>query len=384
MDNQDTLKKYRDKIDEIDKQLVRLFDERMSASLEIAKYKQKNNIPVLNRQRERQVLDKVSSYSRDDNKIYTRILYSEIFGLSRSYQRKYIDGSCPVSSMIKEKLENTPSLFPEHVKVACQGVEGAYSQQACDRIFRDPQIIYTENWEDVLKKIESGECRYGVLPIENSTAGSVNKVYDLMKKYKFFIIRSIRIHVDHSLLVNHGAKIEDIKEIFSHEQALSQCSEFINSLDNIKVTVVKNTAAAAKMVADSGRTDIAAIASSDCAELYNLQELYQSVQNVTNNYTRFICVSKNCEVYPGADRTSLMLTTAHKPGSLYSILTKLNAHRINMLKLESRPVPEKDFEFSFYFDIEISVYSDDLYAFFDELYNENTDFTYFGSYSEVL
>ncbi len=230
----------------------------------------------------------------------------------------------------------------------------------------------------------NGQCDYGILPIENSTAGSVNKVYDLMKANNCYIARSIRLKVDHSLLARSWMKLSDIKEIVSHEQALNQCSDFISSLGNVKTTEVRNTAEAAKMVAQSGRNDIAAIASADCSELYSLTEIQGAVQNAKNNYTRFICISKNLQIFPGADRTSLMMTTSHKPGALYSVMSKFNAHGINLLKLESRPLPDKDFEFMFYFDIEASVYSDKLYSLFDELYAENYNFTYFGSYSEIL
>lgn len=377
------IKDLRDQINDIDAQLVDLFNKRMNVSLEVAKYKIENNMPVLDKTRERAILEKVASNSNEEIANYTRILYSDIFNLSRSYQHKIINGSSPLTSKMKEAIENSPKLFPENTKVACQGVEGAYSQHACDRIFRYPNISYFENWDGVFESVSKGECSYGILPIENSTAGSVNKVYDLLKKYECYIVRSIRLKIDHSLLANQGAKLSDIKEVFSHEQALSQCSEFLTKL-GVKATVVKNTAEAAKLVADSGRTDIAAIASADCCEIYGLNELQCAIQNIKTNYTRFICIANELQIFPGADRSSIMMTTHHKPGALYSILSKFNAHSINLRKLESRPIPEKDFEFMFYFDIESSVYSPDLTNLFDELYAENQNFTYFGSYSEIL
>lgn len=378
------IKDLRQQINDIDKDLTSLFNKRMKVSLEVAKYKAENNMPVLDKSRERDILEKVAAESDPDIENYTRILYSDIFNLSRSYQHRLINGKSPLTQQIRTVVENNPKLFPETVKVACQGVEGAYSQHACDRIFRYPVISYYENWEDVFNAVSKEICDYGILPIENSTAGSVNKVYDLMKKHNFYITRSIRLKIDHSLLAKRTTKLSDVKEVFSHEQALNQCSDFLRSLGDIKITVVKNTAAAAKLVSESERNDVAAIASSDCGELYSLTELQGAVQNVKNNYTRFICISKDLQIFPGADRSSIMMTTHHKPGALYSLLSKFNAHGINLLKLESRPLPEKDFEFMFYFDIEASVYSPDLYSLFDELYAENCNFTYFGSYSEVL
>lgn len=377
------IKDLRQQINDIDKELTELFNKRMNVSLEVAKYKIENNMPVLDKARERDVLERVASASASDVEAYIRMLYSDIFNFSRSYQHRIINGDCPLTEKIKNVVDTNPKLFPENVKVACQGVEGAYSQHACDRIFRYPVISYFENWSGVFESVTNGECDYGILPIENSTAGSVNKVYDLLKKYNCYIVRSIRLKIDHSLLAKRGTKISDIKEIISHEQALNQCSDFISSL-GVKSTVVKNTAEAAKFVAESDRTDIAAIASPDCCELYPLMELQGAIQNVKNNYTRFICISKDLQIFPGADRSSIMMTTHHKPGALYSVLSKFNAHGINLIKLESRPLPEKDFEFMFYFDLEASVYSPDLYSLFDELYAENNNFTYFGSYSEVL
>lgn len=378
------IKDLRQEINEIDRELTALFNKRMNVSLEVAKYKLENNMPVLDKARERDVMEKAASASSPEIEAYTRLLYSDIFNFSRSYQHRIINGDCPLTNKIKNVVDTNPKLFPENVKVACQGVEGAYSQHACDRIFRYPVISYYESWKGVFKSVTEGKCDYGILPIENSTAGSVNKVYDLLKEHNCYIVRSIRLKVDHSLLAKRGTRLSDIKEIISHEQALSQCNDFISSLDGVKVTAVKNTAAAAKAVAESDRNDIAAIASPDCCELYPLVELQGAIQNVKNNYTRFICIAKNLQIFPGADRSSIMMTTHHKPGALYSVLSKFNAHGINLLKLESRPLPEKDFEFMFYFDIEASVYSPDLYALFNELYAENCNFTYFGSYSEVL
>lgn len=374
----------RKQINEIDAELTKLFNERMNVSLEIAKYKLENNMPILDKSRERNVLERAASASDPEIENYTRILYADIFNMSRSYQHRIINGDCELTSKIKKTVEENPKLFPEKVKVACQGVEGAYSQHACDRIFRYPVISYYDKWRGVFEAVVSGECAYGILPIENSTAGSVNKVYDLLKQYNCYIVRSIRLKIDHSLLAKRGAKLSEIKEVFSHEQAINQCSDFLSSLPGVKVTVTENTAAAAKAVSESSRNDVAAIASADCCDLYSLEELQCAVQNVKNNYTRFICIAKDLQIFPGADRTSMMMTTMHKPGALYSVLSKFNAHGINLIKLESRPLPEKDFEFMFYFDIEASVYSPDLYSLFDELYAENCNFTYFGSYSEVL
>ena len=202
-----------------------------------------------------------------------------------------------------------------------------------------------------------------------------------MNKYKFYITHSIKLLIGHALLAPEGTSLSGVKEIFSHEQAISQCSEFIASL-GVKVTVCENTAAAAKMVSDSGRTDCAAIGSKDCAELYGLKVLESGIQNTDNNYTRFICISKKPEIYPGANKTSIMMTIPHKPGSLYNIISRFAALGLNMTKLESRPIPGSNFEFMFYFDIDASVYSENLKALLSELENDAEQFSYLGSYTE--
>jgi chorismate mutase/prephenate dehydratase len=269
--------------------------------------------------------------------------------------------------------------------VACQGVEGAYAQIACEKMFKSPMIMYFKNFDGIFNAIDQGLCQYGILPIENSTAGSVKKVYDLMISKNFKIVRSVRVKIDHCLLAKKGTQLSDITEIFSHEQAINQCSSFLSSLGSkIKITPVENTARAAQIVAESERTDIASLSSRSCAELYSLETLVSSAQDNGNNHTRFICITNNTEIYPGADRTSLMIVAPHKPGSLYKILSRFNALGINRLKLESRPIPDRDFEFAFYFDLESSVYSPRLASLLAELERECDEFTYLGSYSEVI
>ena len=378
------LNEIRKEIDSIDKELVSLFIRRMNCAKEIAEYKKEHNLPVLDASRERALLTKISELSGEEFEEYSRTLYSTILSLSRSYQHKASAESSKLYKEITDAIENTPRLFPERATVACQGVEGAYSQIAAEKLFKAPDVIFFSNWEKVFSAIEAGMCRYGVIPIENSTAGSVKKVYDLMVSKNFKIVRTVRIKINHCLLAKKGTKLSDVKEIFSHEQAINQCSAFLSSLNGVKITAVENTAKAAQMVAESGRTDIAAISSRSCAELYSLDTLLSSVQDNGNNHTRFICITNKTEIYPGADRTSLMIVAPHKPGSLYRILSRFNALGINLLKLESRPIPDRDFEFAFYFDLESSVYSPRLASLLAELEKECDEFTYLGSYLEVI
>ena len=375
---------YRKEIDRIDSEIVKLFSERMNIAAGIAQYKKENNQPVLDPRREKEKILSVINITPDEFKTYTPVLYSTIMELSRSYQNRLNGTSSQLTESIKKAIEETPSVFPERAVVACQGVEGANSQTACDRLFKYPETMFFSSFGAVFSAIEKGLCKYGVLPIENSNAGSVKAVYDLMMRHKFFITKSIRVKIEHNILAIPGTKLEDIKEIYSHEQAINQCSEFLATLKGVKVIPCENTAVAAQKAAESGRHDIAAIASIQCTKYYGLECVKDSVQNTDNNYTRFICISKKLEVYPGANRTSIMLTLSHEPGALYKIMSKFNSLGINLLKLESRPIPQREFEFMFYFDLDTSVYSPELLELLGDLPAACESFQYLGSYSELI
>ncbi len=380
MDIQD----MRKEIDAIDNQLVQLFTQRMDVAARIADYKKAENLPIFVPAREREKLADVAEKAGPEMANYTRVLYSMLFELSRSYQSKRTDTISPLYNEITQAINNTPKLFPQAPMVACQGVEGAYSQIACEKIFKSPFIMYFKNFEGVFNAIDQGLCQYGILPIENSTAGSVKKVYDLMIRHSFSIVRSFRLKIDHNLLALPGANLEGIREVYSHEQAINQCGEFLQKLTGIKIIPVENTAVAAEMVAKSGCTDVAAISSRSCAELYGLKTLAPSIQDKGNNYTRFICISKNMEIYPGSDKTSIMMVLNHRPGALYRVMARLYVLGINVTKLESRPLPDRDFEFMFYFDLDTSIYSEEFVQLMCELDDLCEEFKYMGSYSEVI
>ncbi len=384
MDNK--LLQYRDEINKIDDEIVRLFQERMEVAGNIASYKKENNLPVLDAKREREKLADVQAKSEEKFASYTGALYSLLFELSRSYQEKKLDTDNALHKTIVDAIsENTNKEFPQSAMIACQGVDGAYSQIACDRMFSNANIMYFDTFDKVFSAIDKGLCRYGVLPIENSTAGSVNKVYDLMLEHNFYIVKSVRIKVDHNLLVKEGVALSEVKEIFTHEQAIRQCESFLATLGpDVKVTAVENTALAAKMVAESDRRDVAALSSRYCAQHYGLRCLCEAAQDSGNNYTRFICISKGLEIYPGADKTSIMMILPHKPGALYKVLARLYTIGINLIKLESRPMPSRNFEFMFYFDLETSVYSEAFVQLICELDKISEEFRYLGSYSEMV
>ena len=224
------LQDYRKQIDEIDDQLVKLFEQRMEVTRGIVAYKQEHGMKILDAGREREKLASVCAKVKPELRNYTSVLYSSIFELSRSYQSRQMTKFTELSQKITDAIENTPRLFPENASVAVSGVEGAYAQIATEKMFKMPFILYMNNFQGVFAAIEGGLAQYGVVPIENSTAGSVKQVYDLMIRHNFSIVRSVRLKIDHNLLVNDGTRLEDIKEIYSHEQALNQCSAFLEKL----------------------------------------------------------------------------------------------------------------------------------------------------------
>ena len=368
----------------INEQMNDLFVKRMNLSADIADYKNEHGLPVLDRRRERETLAGISRQAGPEYAAFSRILFSTLFDLSRSYQIQRIGSRSPLADRISQALSSTPAIFPKEAVVACQGVEGANSQIACDKVFRFANIMYVRTFEAVFNAVEKGLCSYGVLPIENSSHGSVNSVYDLiMGAHKFSIVRSIKIHIRHCLLAKYGTKMENIKEICSHEQALGQCSRFLSANPGIKVTIVENTAAAAKMVAESGRTDLAAIASEECAQIYNLNILSNEIQNTDNNYTRFIVISKNMEIYPGSDKISIMFSVNNTPGSLQRLIARFSSLSLNMTKLESRPIPGTDFRYRFYVDVDASVADPDVITLMSDLENTIEGFAFLGAYKEI-
>jgi len=373
----------RTQINSIDEQIVELFNRRMEVSAGIADYKKANGKPIYDPAREREVLARVSDLAGSETETYARVLFSTLFDLSRSYQTSRNVQKSELVDRIHQAMDNTSPVFPQRAVVACQGVEGAYSQIACDKLFSAPSIMYCKSFDGVFQAVQSGLCQFGILPIENSSYGSVGAVYDLMHGHQFHIVRSIRLHIDHCLMVKPGTKLSDVKEIFSHEQALGQCSKYLASLKDVKITTCANTAEAAKMLAESDRTDVASISSHNCASLYGLETIAEHIQNRENNYTRFICITKDLAIYPGANKMSLMFTLPHTPGSLYRMIAKFAAMGLNITKLESRPMPGRDFEFMFYLDVEASAWSDDVLNLISELTVGSEYFSFLGNYSEV-
>lgn len=378
------IEELRKKIDELDDKIAELYLERQRTVREIGEEKARTHAAVLDPTREKKIIARVTKQADDEQKIYLKRVFETILETSRAYQRRLVAPVTPLSDNLRRVLMEGKKYFPVSSTVACQGVEGSYSSIAADKLFEIADITFFRNFEGVFQAVEKGLCDYGVLPIENSAVGSVNAVYDLMKKHRFYIVRSIKLKVCHHLLAKKGVALSDIREVYSHEQAIGQCSAYLQKLpSSVKITACPNTAVAAEMVANSDRNDVACISSRNCAELYGLGILESNIQDNDSNYTRFICISKTLEVFAPANRISIMMTLPHESGSLNRVLNKFSTLGLNLTKLESRPLPGTDFEFMFYFDFEGQIENSDTLSLIAELDQGTEQFTFLGSYYEV-
>lgn len=370
-------------IDSLDDRIVALLAERLELSDAIADAKRISGGPVSDPAREREILTRLSNevgqkFGRD-----IRTVYSALFGVSKARQRQQLMGGSPLDREINDAISRgSPNLGL--AMVASCGTEGSYAQQAASRMFEVPTILYFNSFDKVFEAVESGICPYGVLPVENSSAGSVAAVYDLMQKHRFHIVRALKLRIRHVLLGNPGASVGGLKEISSHPHALSQCGGFLGSHPSIRSVPAINTAVAARELAASGRIDRAVIASRECAELYGLRILAEDVSDASDNYTRFICIARELSVSERANKLGVMLSLPHRPGSLCEVISKFAAIGVNLTKLESRPVASSPFEFRFVFEFEASARSLDVRALLSELSTdpEIDHFAFLGAYEE--
>ena len=379
------LSEIRKEIDAVDEEMTKLFVRRMACADQVAEAKRGTGKPVLDPGREREILAKVAERVGPALESEGKLLFSTLLSVSRGRQRAQLADDGMFAKTVAEAMSATPAIFPSKANVACPGAEGGYSQQAAVAFVKFPSLFYFRDFESVFTAVEEGMCEYGVLPIENSTAGSVTQVYDLMAKHDFKIAKALKLRIRHVLLAPKGVKLADVKEIASHPQAIAQCAEFLKAHQGVRTVPASNTAAAAAELAKSGRKDAAVIASRECAELYGLDILADDISDTTSNFTRFICISRKTEIYPDANKFSLMMSLSHRPGSLADILIRFGAVGVNLTKLESRPVPGSDFEFRFIFDFEASPHDVRVVKLLSSLASdpEVEHFTFLGAYAEM-
>lgn len=377
------LQTIRSELDKLDDEITDLWLKRMSLIKDVAVYKAKNGKKVSDGNREDEIIYRLSEKTPEELKLYLKEVYSSIFATSKAYQSVSLNLESPTIDNVKEIIAAGLTDFPVSGTVACQGISGANSETAAKSLFPICNISYFKNFEGVFNAVEKGLCKYGVLPIENSTAGSVSEVYDLMKKHKFYIVRSVRLKVDHCLVGIEGSDLKNINTVYSHPQALSQCAEHLKKL-GVKTVEAENTAVAARNLLENGNKNQAVLCSRECAEKYGLKVLESSVQDNPYNYTRFICIGKNLEIYNEADKISVMTSLSHEPGSLNRTLARFAALGLNLTKIESRPVLGSQFEFMFYFDFEGSILSEKVQSVIAELENTSDRFVLLGSYKEIV
>ena len=340
----------RNKLDVIDKKIVKLFEERMDICGKVAETKIASGKAVYDAEREKQKLDAVSAMADSDfNQIAVRELFSQMMSISRKYQYSILAEHGRAMKLGFERLDQLPM---EGVRVVHQGVEGAYSHAAAIQYFGEKAEIYhVARFEDAMKEVQLGNADYAVMPIENSSAGAVIDMYDLLTRYDNYIVAETFLPVNHALLGVPGANLSDVKTVFSHPQALMQCSAFLND-NGLKQISVENTAVAAKRVVEEGDKSQAAIASEIAGKLYGLELLKPFIQNNQGNTTRFVILANRKVYQKDAGKISLCFELPHTSGSLYNMLGNFIFNHVNMMMIESRPIPGKNWEYRFFVDIE--------------------------------
>lgn len=370
------LNELRNSIDDIDKDILSLFEKRMDVCRQVALYKKQHDMPVFQSGREDEIIARIRRNTADPSlRNGTAALFTTIMDISKHLQlQEILSGhSLSFSEISDEQLRNAPN-------VACQGIAGANSETAASMIFGQRQFKFLHTFEDVFDAVENGSVDYGVIPIHNSTAGSVTQTYDLMAKYNFFIVKSVCVEIKHCLAAAKGVKLSDITQVYSHPQALSQCSGFI-AKNNLKPVSYDNTATAARFAAQNGG-NIAAICSHECAAKMNLDILAENIADTSPNFTKFICISKKFRLLPDADTISIILRLPNTQGSLYRLLTKFFVNGLNLDKLESRPAKDGSFEVVFYLDFKGDIKDPSVAALLAELEQNISFFKFLGSHSQ--
>ncbi len=345
------LKELRDEIDVIDRQMVELFEKRMKVCQQVAEYKIGTGKKVFDRTREEAKIHAVKELAHNDfNQHGVEELFQQIMAMSRKLQYQMLSqhgvmGRLPFISVDEIEREN--------VRVVFQGVEGAYSQAAMKEYFTpDISYFHVEQWRDAMEAIAEGSADFAVLPIENSTAGSVNDMYDLLVEFENYIVGEQIIRCEHKLLGLPGTQMEDIKKVFSHQQGLSQCKPFLEEHRDWKQIPLENTAVAAKKVAEDQDKSQAAIASAFAGEVFGLDILAEDIYVNEANSTRFIIVTNQRFFRKDANKISICFELPHTSGSLYNILSHFIYNSLNMTKIESRPITRRNWEYRFFIDFE--------------------------------
>ncbi len=370
------LSEIRAEIDKIDNELIELFKKRMDCAKMVGLYKKENNIPVLNQGRENEILDSVEERGGEYG-AHARLLYTNIMELSRALQHTIVGSG----KSLRDILSTSSQPEKDGIKVGYQGIKGANGHEAAVRLFPKGEAVEYKTFADVFEAVDREEVSFGVLPVENSTAGSVSAVYDLILKHRFYIVGALDLPIDYCLCGLVQSEFKDIEKIWSHPQSISQCANYI-AKNNFEAISCANTAVAARDVANEKRLNVAAICSYKAAEEYGLKILDNHLQDNKENTTRFIVISKKLYISKDANKISLCFSLPHVTGSLYSLLCRFNSLGLNLTKIESRPRKDKEFEYLFYLDFSGNVHSENVVDLISQLSEEMPEFSFLGNYKE--
>lgn len=368
------LQELRSGITEIDKQLQELFTERMELCRQVAEYKIANDLPVFQKDREREIIKRVTENAADELKDAMRVYFQTMMDISKclQYRRMFENaGYIPFKRL---------DLSGRH-RVAVPGTYGSYNHIACSELFEEPDTMFFDNFEEIFKAVSAGAAEFGILPIINSTAGSVVQTYELMRQYDFKICAQTKLQISHCLAAKKGVRLDEVRDVYSHEQALRQCSDLINRR-GFKAHSFSNTSLAACFVRDSAEP-CAAICSEKCAEELGLEILQRGVQNAAENYTKFILISHETFKADNADTISVCLALAHQSSSLYRLLTRFSVAGLNLTMIESMPIANTDFDVMFYLDFKGDIGKKEVTTLLSELSQELSYFKFLGNYKEV-
>ncbi len=345
------LLEIRERLDVIDKDFVRLFEERMKLIEEVAEFKIRTGKQVLDREREQVKITSVQNLAHGEFNVQAvGELFVQLMTISRRFQYRMLEGHGQKADLGFTQTECLPM---RDVRVVYQGVEGAYSHEATLAYFGEEADAYhVRTWEDAMAAVETGEADYGVIPIENSSAGAVSDNYDLLIRHDNVIVAEICIPVNHVLWGIPGAGLGDIRSVYSHPQALMQSGEYLNARPQWRQISVENTAVAAKKVIEDQDKSQAAVASRAAGKLYGLTALAEGINHNKNNTTRFLILAKDHVYRRDAQKISLCFELPHKSGTLYNILGNFIYNGVNMRMIESRPIPGRTWEYRFFVDIE--------------------------------
>ena len=367
------LDELRKEIDELDKELVALFEKRMKIVTDIAYYKLENNMEVFDRGRENLLLQKVDTYLinrelSDDLNLF----FKNVMDISKNYQRRKIKEGLP---NINLKALNKPT-------IAYLGIPGSYSFEAMNRYFGENiESKNYSNFDNIFEAVEKGDVSLAILPFENSSTGAIKDNYDLIREKNLYILGEYNLKINHNLLGNKGSKLENIEEVYSHPQPIEQSSKYLKDKP-WKLIPYTSTAMSAQFVANDGGLEKAVIGSPDLCKLYNLEVLQKNISNSENNYTRFIIVGKTLSIEENADKISICFSTLHKAGELFGIISEFAQRGINMLNIKSLPILDKPWEYYFYIDLYGNIYDEKVKEALEAVENKTNFYKFLGNYRQ--